>query len=261
MVKLVTTSTPEKVRARKVVTAGPNSEPFENMVWIPGGTFLMGSDQHYPEESPVHKETVDGFWMDQYLVTNADFARFVDATHYLTVAERVPDAAQYPGALPHMLVAGSVVFRQPSQRVDLRNHYNWWTYVPGASWRHPIGPESSLAGLEDHPVVHVAYEDVEAYATWAGKEIPTEAEWEFAARGGLEGAVYTWGNEFAPDGKMMANTWQGEFPIQNLLVDGFERTSPVGSFPANGYGLCDMAGNVWEWTRDWYQEHRASKPA
>jgi len=220
----------------------------------------MGSNQHYPEESPVHKETVAGFWMDAYLVTNADFTRFVNDTGYKTVAERVPNAAQYPGALPQMLVAGSVVFRQPDRRVDLRNHYNWWTYVPGAHWRHPVGPHSSLDGLKDHPVVHVAYEDVEAYAAWAGKEIPTEAEWEFAARGGLDGAVYTWGNEFAPGGKMMANTWQGEFPIQNLLLDGYERTSPMGSFPANGYDLYDMAGNVWEWTSDWYQEHRGSKP-
>src|SRR5262245_32838475 len=157
----------------------PNKPPFENMVWIPGGTFLMGSDRHYPEEAPVHKETVQGFWMDRYLMTNADFRRFVEATHYVTIAERVPEAAQYPGALPNMLVAGSVVFRQPSRRVDLRNHFNWWTYVPGANWRHPEGPQSSLSGREHHPVVHVAYADVEAYAAWAHKEIPTEPEWEF----------------------------------------------------------------------------------
>jgi formylglycine-generating enzyme required for sulfatase activity len=258
MAKVVTTRSAANPRSTRVLL--PDSDPrFEDMVWIPGGTFLMGSDRHYPEEAPVHKETVSGFWMDRHLVTNSDFAQFVAATDYATLAERVPDAAQYPGALPHMLVAGSVVFRQPNMRVDLRNHFHWWTYVPGANWRHPIGPESSLEGLQDHPVVHVAYEDVEAYAKWAGKEVPTEAEWEFAARGGLEGAIYTWGNEFAPGGKMMANTWQGEFPIQNLLVDGFERTSPVGSFPANGYGLYDMAGNVWEWTSDWYQEHHAGK--
>jgi formylglycine-generating enzyme len=219
----------------------------------------MGSNQHYPEEAPVHRETVNAFWMDQHPVTNAEFSSFVDSAGYVTVAERVPDPALYPGALPHMLVPGSVVFRQPSLRVDLRNHFNWWTYVPGASWRHPEGPESSLRGREQHPVVHVAFEDVEAYARWADKEIPTEAEWEFAARGGLEGAVYTWGNEFAPGGKMMANVWQGEFPLQNLLLDGFERTSPVASFPENGYGLYDMAGNVWEWTCDWYQDRY--KPA
>jgi len=259
MVKLATAGTSEKQRTRKVVRAGADSETLGNMVWIPGGTFLMGSDRHYPEEAPVHKVTVSGFWIDRYLVTNADFARFVQATAYVTIAERVPDAAQYPGALPHMLVAGSVVFRQPSRRVDLRNHYNWWTYMPGANWRHPTGPESSLEGIVDHPVVHVAYDDIEAYAAWAGKAIPNEAEWEFAARGGLEGAVYTWGNEFSPGGNMMANTWQGEFPMQNLLLDGFERTSPVGSFPANGYGLYDMAGNVWEWTCDWFQQHHAVK--
>jgi formylglycine-generating enzyme len=260
MVKLAANSASRMPGSAGVVPAGANDQSSEGMAWIPGGTFLMGSDRHYPEESPVHQETVAGFWIDQYLVTNADFTRFIGDTGYKTIAERIPDAAQYPGALPHMLVAGSVVFRQPGRRVDLGNHYNWWTYVPGANWRHPLGPQSSLHRLEAHPVVHVAYEDVEAYAAWAGKEIPTEAEWEFAARGGLDGAVYTWGNEFAPGGKMMANTWQGEFPIQNLLVDGFERTSPVGSFPANGYGLYDMAGNVWEWTSDWYQEHRASKP-
>jgi formylglycine-generating enzyme required for sulfatase activity len=258
MAKVVTTRSAVNSRSTGVVPAD-SDPPFDNMVWIPGGTFLMGSDRHYPEESPVHKETVSGFWMDRCAVTNSDFAQFVAATDYVTLAERVPDAAQYPGALPHMLIAGSVVFRQPNLRVDLRNHFHWWSYVPGANWRHPIGPESSLEGLQDHPLVHVAYEDVEAYAEWAGKEVPTEAEWEFAARGGLEGAIYTWGNEFAPGGKMMANTWQGEFPIQNLLVDGFERTSPVGSFPANGYGLYDMAGNVWEWTSDWYQEHHAVK--
>src|SRR5215468_5162532 len=257
MVKLATNSASRNLGDTRVVPASADNQPSDGMAWIPAGTFLMGSDQHYPEESPVHKETVAGFWMDTYLVTNADFTRFVNDTGYKTVAERVPNAAQYPGALPHMLVAGSVVFRQPACRVDLRNHYNWWTYVPGANWRHPVGPQSSLDGLKDHPVVHVAYEDVEAYAAWAGKEIPTEAEWEFAARGGLDGAVYTWGDEFAPGGKMMANTWQGEFPIQNLLLDGYERTSPVGSFPANGYGLFDMTGNVWEWTRDYFTPRHA----
>ncbi len=243
-----------EIRERKSATQPPaTNPPHKNMVWIPGGTFLMGSDQHYAEEAPVHRETVQGFWMDQYLVTNADFHRFVEATGCVTVAERVPEASAYPGALQHMLVAGSVVFRQPRRRVDLRNHHNWWVWVPGANWRHPEGPESSLESRWDHPVVHMAFEDVEAYAKWAGKEPPTEAEWEFAARGGLDGATYAWGNEFAPGGKMMANTWQGEFPIQNLLLDGYERTSPVGAFPPNGYGLYDMTGNVWEWTTDWFQ--------
>ena len=249
-----------EIREQKPYSQQPAiNPPHKNMVWIPGGTFLMGSDQHYPEEAPVHRTTVDAFWMDQYTVTNADFRRFVEATGYITIAERVPEAAAYPGALPHMLVAGSVVFRPPRHRVDLRNHFNWWAWVPGADWRHPEGPGSSLDSRWDHPVVHVAFQEVEAYAKWAGKELPTEAEWEFAARGGLEGAVYTWGDEFAPDGKMMANTWQGEFPIQNLLLDGYERTSPVGAFPHNGYGLYDMAGNVWEWTVDWFQSHH--KPA
>jgi formylglycine-generating enzyme len=237
----------------------PASPPFKNMVWVPGGAFLMGSDQHYPEEAPVHRETVEGFWMDQYAVTNADFRRFIQATGYVTVAERVPEAAAYPGALPHMLAPGSVVFRPPRHRVDLRNHYNWWSWVPGANWRHPEGPGSALDSRWDHPVVHVAFEDVEAYANWTGKELPTEAEWEFAARGGLDGAIYAWGNEFAPGGKMMANTWQGEFPVLNLLLDGYDRTSPVGAFPPNGYGLYDMTGNVWEWTKDWFQAHH--KPA
>ncbi len=234
----------------------PGAAPFEDMVWIPGGTFLMGSNDHYPEEAPVHQVTVEGFWMDRNTVTNEQFSRFVEATGYATVAERPLNPDDYPGAKPELLVPGSVVFKKPAQRVDLRNHFNWWDYVPGASWRRPLGPGSSLKkGRVRHPVTHIAYEDAEAYAKWAGKELPTEAEWEFAARGGLEGAVYAWGNEFAPGGKMMANTWQGEFPIENLLTDGYERTSPVGIFPPNGYGLYDMTGNVWEWTTDWYQEH------
>jgi len=229
--------------------------PPEGMVWVPGGTFLMGSDRHYPEEAPVHEVTVDGFWMDACAVTNDQFRRFVEETGYVTVAERVPDPADYPGAIPELLVPASVVFRPPRHRVDLRNHFNWWTYVPGADWRHPFGPESSIDGLGDHPVVHIAYEDAEAYARWADKELPTEAEWEFAARGGLDGATYAWGEEFTPGGQYMANTWQGEFPIQNLALDGFEWTAPVRSFPPNGYGLYEMIGNVWEWTSDGYQPH------
>ncbi|HEY7030396.1 MAG TPA: formylglycine-generating enzyme family protein [Thermomicrobiales bacterium] len=222
------------------------------MVWIPGGEFLMGSDDHYPEEAPAHRVAVGGFWIDRYAVTNAEFRRFVAATGYVTVAERVPTAEEYPGALPEMLVAGSVVFKQPARRVDLRNHYNWWDWAPGADWRHPDGPESTLHGRERHPVVHVAWEDVAAYAAWAGKTIPTEAEWEYAARGGLDGKAFAWGDELAPKGRMLANYWQGEFPLHNLALDGYERTAPVGSFPPNGYGLFDMIGNVWEWTADWY---------
>jgi len=225
------------------------------MVWIPGGTFRMGSDHHYPEEAPAHAVRVDGFWIDTHTVTNEEFRRFVDATGYVTLAERPPNAADYPGAKPEMLVPASVVFQKPPRRVSLGDHYNWWGYVAGANWRNPEGPASSLRKKAKHPVVQVGYEDAAAYATWAGKELPTEAEWEFAARGGLDGADYIWGDEFTPGGRMMANTWQGEFPWQNLATDGYEGTAPVGSFPPNGYGLYDMAGNVWEWTTDWYQDH------
>jgi sulfatase modifying factor 1 len=233
--------------------------PYPDMVWIPEGTFAMGSDTHYPEEAPVHSVSVGGFWMDKHTVTNAEFGSFVDATNYVTVAERVPDAKDYPGAQPEMLMAGSVVFHQPKHRVDLRNKYNWWIWVKGANWKHPEGPGSSLRGKTQHPVVHVALEDVEAYLKWAGKALPTEAEWERAARGGIEAAIFCWGDDFAPQGKMMANTWQGEFPIENLATDGFERTAPVGSFPPNAYGLYDMAGNVWQWTADWYQTRHEVK--
>jgi sulfatase modifying factor 1 len=230
------------------------------MVWIPGGTFLMGSDKHYPEEAPTHQTTVEGFWMDTYTVTNQEFARFVEATGHVTLAEIAPKAEDYPGALPELLLPASVVFKQPAQRVDLRNHYNWWTYVPGADWRHPEGPDSSIKDRMQHPVVHIAYQDAEAYAKWAGKELPTEAEWEFAARGGLDGASYGWGEELAPGGKHLANTWQGEFPWQNLLTDGYEGTAPVGKFPANAYGLFDIIGNVWEWTTSWYAAHHMAAP-
>ena len=239
----------------------PQSPPFENMVWIPGGTFLMGSNDHYPEEAPVHKVSVGGFWMDPYAVTNAEFRRFVDATHYVTLAERPANADDYPGAKPEMLEPAAVVFRRTAGPVDLRNPHNWWTYVKGANWRRPQGPDSNLQGMAKHPVVHVAWEDVEAYAKWAGKELPTEAEWEFASRGGLEGAEYAWGNDYTPDGKSMCNSWQGEFPWQNMKTDGFDGTAPVGSFPPNGYGLYEMTGNVWEWTSDWFQEHnKIAKP-
>jgi sulfatase modifying factor 1 len=227
----------------------------KGMVWLPGGTFRMGSDHHYAEEAPAHEVAVDGFWIDRYLVTNTAFDGFVKSTGYVTAAERAPRATDYPGAQPAMLVAGSVVFQPPPTRVDLRNHFNWWHWVPGADWRHPEGPDSSLQGHDWHPVVHVTHADALAYATWAGKALPTEAEWEFAARGGLDGAEYAWGDELAPRGKQMANTWQGEFPIQNLRLDGYERTSPVRAFPPNRYGLFDMTGNVWEWTDDWFQAH------
>jgi formylglycine-generating enzyme len=225
------------------------------MAWIPGGTFMMGSDQHYPEEKPAHEVTVSGFWMDPTPVSNADYRRFVEATGHITLAERPANPADYPGANPELLVPSSVVFRRPPGRVELRNQFNWWTYVAGASWRHPHGPASTIDGLDDHPVVHVAFEDAEAYARWAGKVLPTEAEWEHAARGGLAGAEFAWGDTLLVDGKHMANTWQGEFPWQSRPEDGFEQTSPVRTYPPNGYGLYDVAGNVWEWTTDWYQEH------
>jgi sulfatase modifying factor 1 len=231
------------------------------MSWIPGGTFLMGSDDFYPEERPVHKAAVDGFWVDANPVTNVGFEHFVSETGYLTVAERVPNPAHYPGVDPRQLVPGSLVFRRPRQRVSLENFQRWWSYVPGASWRNPEGPETDLRDREGHPVVHIVYEDAEAFAHWAGKSLPTEAEWEFAARGGLEGARFVWGDDFAPGGKIMANTWRGEFPWQNLKTDGYEGTSPVGAFPANGYGLFDMAGNVWEWTSDFFApQHAAEAP-
>jgi formylglycine-generating enzyme len=230
------------------------------MVWIPGGTFRMGSDKHYPEEAPAHQATVEGFWIDPYTVTNEEFAAFVTATGHVTVAEKPPNPEDYPGAKPELLQPASVVFCKPAHRVDLRNHFNWWAYIPGANWRHPEGPGSSIANRAQHPAVHVAYEDIEAYANWVGKELPTEAEWEFAARGGLDGTSYAWGEELAPGGKQMANTWQGEFPIQNLLEDGYEGTAPVGQFPANGYGLFDMIGNVWQWTTDWYAARHPAAP-
>jgi formylglycine-generating enzyme required for sulfatase activity len=226
------------------------------MVWVPGGEFTMGSDRHYPEEAPVHRVAVDGFWMDRGPVTNHEFAAFVAATGYRTVAERPPEAADYPGADPALLVPASAVFTPPAHRVDLSDPYRWWSSVPGAEWRHPRGPASSVVGLGGHPVVHVAWDDAAAYAAWAGKVLPTEAEWELAARGGLEGAEYAWGAELTPAGRHLANVWQGEFPRQNLAADGFEWTSPVGAFPPNGFGLLDMIGNVWEWTADWWTERR-----
>ena len=244
-----------------ITSRRPGRPPTSDMVWIPGGTFAMGSNDHYPEEAPVHDVTVDGFWMDKYTVTNTQFRRFVEATGYVTVAEREPNAADYPGAKPELLVPASVVFRKATRPVDLRNHYNWWTYVPGANWRQPEGPGSSLKDRARHPVVHVAYDDALAYAAWAGKELPTEAEWEFAARGALEGATYAWGDEFAPRGRQMANTWQGAFPWENLVSDGYSGTSPVGCYRPNGYGLVDMTGNVWEWTSDGFTpERRAPAP-
>ncbi|MEP9374971.1 formylglycine-generating enzyme family protein [Mesorhizobium sp. KR1-2] len=228
------------------------SKARDDMVFVPGGTFRMGSNDHYPEEAPVHRVAVDRFWIDRTPVTNRKFREFVNATGHVTFAEIKPDAKDYPGALPHMLKAGSLVFAPPRHAVDLRDWSQWWTFKFGANWRRPYGPRSSISGLDDHPVVHVAYCDALAYAQWAGKELPTEAEWEFAARGGLDGAEFAWGDELIAEGRHMANTWQGAFPHQNLASDGYERTSPVMAFRPNGYGLYDMIGNVWEWTADWW---------
>jgi formylglycine-generating enzyme required for sulfatase activity len=245
-------------------TPPPGPAP-EGMVWIPGGEFSMGAadptgmdrndvGMHATDDSrPIHRVSVDGFWMDTTEVTNEAFAAFVKATGYLTVAERTPRAEDFPGAPPENLVAGSVVFSPPHHAVPLDNHFQWWAYVKGTDWRHPLGPESSIDGQEKWPVVHVAYEDALAYAGWAGKRLPTEAEWEFAARGGLSGQVYPWGNEFRHDGRWMANSHQGHFPNHDAGEDTFTGVAPVAQFPPNGYGLYDVAGNVWEWVSDWYR--------
>ena len=219
---------------------------------LPGGVFAMGSDRHYPEEAPVRRVRVDPFWIDETPVTNREFARFVEATGHCTVAETVPDPKDYPDMLPEMARAGSLLFRRTATPVDLGDYSQWWEFSFGTDWRHPHGPASDLDTLWDHPVVHVAFDDAQAYARWAGKALPTEAEWEYAARGGLDGADYAWGDELAPDGVCQANYWQGLFPYSNLLEDGYERTSPIRNYAANGYGLFDMIGNVWEWTADWY---------
>ena len=235
----------------------------EGMVWIPGGEFSMGAQdagdwnavgmQATFDSRPIHRVYVHGFFMDRNDVTNAEFAKFVKATGYVTVAERKPRAEDFPGAPPENLVAGAVVFAPPDHPVSLDNHYQWWSYVPGASWRHPTGPKSNLRGRDDYPVVGVAYQDAEAYAHWAGKRLPTEAEWEFAARGGLSGKAYVWGDEFRPQRRWMANTYQGLFPTQDTGEDGHTGLAPVAQYPPNGYGLYDMAGNVWQWTSDWYR--------
>jgi len=243
----------------------PPVEPPEGMVWIPGGEFSMGAadpvgndmndvGMHATADSrPIHRVYVDGFWMDTTEVTNAQFAAFVAATGYVTVAERTPRAEDFPGAPAENLIAGSVVFSPPDHPVPLNDHFQWWAYVQGANWRHPLGLASDLKGREQYPVVHVAYEDVLAYATWAGKRLPTEAEWEFAARGGLTGKPYAWGDEFRPGGKWMANTHQGHFPNQDIGADKFHGIAPVAQFPPNAYGLYDVGGNVWEWVSDWYR--------
>jgi sulfatase modifying factor 1 len=249
-----------RLTGRSVDASARSVSQNQGMEWLAGGTFRMGSDRHYPEEAPAHEATVGPFWIDRTPVTNQQFGKFVEETGYVTVAEIVPDARDYPGALPEMLKPGSLVFTPPRHKVDLRDWSQWWSFAFGANWRHPFGPHADTAS-DDHPVVHIALRDAEAYATWAGKELPTEAEWEYAARGGLDDAEFAWGGEFKPAGRLMANTWQGIFPYQNTAEDGFTRTSPVRAFPANGYGLFDMIGNVWEWTADWYSARHTGTAA
>jgi len=238
-------------------------EPPPGMVWIPGGEFSMGAAespdmnmvgmQATTDSRPIHRVYVDGFWMDETEVTNEQFAKFVETTGYVTIAERAPRAADFPGAPPENLVPGAAVFSPPGHAVPLNDPLQWWSYARGANWRHPEGPESSLAGRERYPVVQVAYDDAVAYATWAGKRLPTEAEWEFGARGGLSGKLYAWGDDFVPSGHWMANTYQGHFPDSDAGEDGYKGIAPVAQFPPNGYGLYDVAGNVWEWVSDWYR--------
>ena len=228
-----------------------------DMVEIPAGRFRMGCADFYPEELPVREVQVEAFAIERGPVTVAEFTRFTEETDYVTLAERRPDPADYPDADPSLLVPGSAVFQPTPGPVPLHDPTRWWTYVPGASWRHPWGPDSDNAEREDHPVTHVAYEDAEAYAAWAGQALPSEAEWEYAARGGLDGAVFAWGDEQHPGGELRANFWQGEFPWRNTGAKQWRGTSPVGLFPLNGYGLYDVTGNVWEWTTDFYSPRGA----
>lgn len=260
-----TTPKTERSTTEVTPTAASSVTSPGGLVWVPGGTFTMGTDedQAYAAEKPAHAVRVSGFWMDATEVTNAEFQKFVEATKYVTVAERVPTweemQAQLPPGTPRppdeQLVAGSLVFVPPAQPVPLDHIANWWRYTPGANWRQPEGPGSSIAGKENHPVVHVAFEDAQAYARWAGKRLPTEAEWELAARGGLSGKRFAWGDEKTPAGRHLANTFQGHFPDRDTRDDGFGGTAPVRSFPPNGYGLYETIGNVWEWTSDWYDAH------
>src|SRR6266481_1543952 len=252
----------EPTRSNK--TRAPDKAP-EGMVWIPGGEFSMGAvvngegSHEMPMASndaePVHRVRIEGFWMDATPVTNEQFEKFVKATGYVTIAERTPTKEEFPTAPAENLVAGSVVFAPTDHDVPLNNHYQWWSYVKGANWRHPLGPQSDIKGKEKYPVVHVALEDAVAYAKWAGKRLSTEAEWEFAARGGLSGKPFVWGDQFRPNGKWMANTFQGKFPVKGTDKgeDGHAGIAPVAQYPPNGYGLYDMAGNVWQWTSDWYR--------
>ncbi len=241
----------------------PTINEYKGMIFIPSGTFWMGCEEgSFIDTKPVHQVRIDGFWLDKKLITNEQFAEFVNATDYLTVAERKPQAKDFPGAPTKNLVPGSLVFTPPTYAVSLRSHYQWWRYVPGANWRHPEGPKSNLTGRWHHPVVQIAYDDALAYAKWAGKRLPTEAEFEYAARGGLDRKLFSWGDSLKSNGQWQANIWQGNFPEKNTAEDGFCNTSPVASFPANNYGLYDMTGNVWEWCSDWYRaDYYKSLPA
>jgi sulfatase modifying factor 1 len=244
-------------------TAKPPGPAPEGMVWIPGGEFSMGSDDPtkclcgghdaMPDARPIHRVYVDGFWMDATDVTNAQYEKFANATGYRTIADIAPTKEEFPTAPPENLVAGSTVFTPTAGPVSLNDHFQWWSYVQGANWRHPEGPRTGIIGRENYPVVQISYPDAVAYAKWAGKRLPTEAEWEFAARGGLSGKTYFWGDEFKPGGKFMANIYQGNFPVKDTGEDGFAGIAPVKSFPPNAYGLYDMAGNVWQWCSDWYR--------
>jgi len=248
---------------RSVRQAGAISAEDDDldMIRLEGGQFQMGSDSHYPEEAPRHLVQVDSLWIDRTPVTNRQFAAFVKATGHVTTAEIAPDPKDYPGALPELCNPGSLVFSPPAHPVDLSDWSQWWEFRLGADWQHPYGPGSGIGDRMDHPVVHVTHGDAAAFAEWAGKSLPTEAQWEFAAWGGATDTEFIWGSELEPGGRHFANVWQGEFPWRNSCSDGFDRTSPVGSFPANGFGLVDMIGNVWEWTDDWYRDkHPAAKP-
>jgi formylglycine-generating enzyme required for sulfatase activity len=262
----------------KASLEGVNSDLTNSMVWIPGGTFWMGSDNGRSDEQPVHRVSLDGFWIDRKPVSNAEFAKFVAATGYVTIAERKPEAKDFPGVPEEKLVAGAAVFSPPTLRevneqrakeglaavteVPLDDPWIWWKYVAGANWRHPQGPGSDISQLQNHPVVQVSWIDAMAYAKWAGKALPTEAQFEYAERGGLDRQPYAWGSQLTQNGKWMANTWQGQFPLQNKASDGFSGTSPVGAFPPNGFGLYDMSGNVWQWCADWYRpDYYSQAPA
>ena len=242
----------QRIKRQQQASRASRSELGGEMVWVPGGKFTMGGADGQPDELPLHDVKVRGFWMDRTEVTNGQFARFVEATGYVTTAEKKPDAKDFPGGPEEKLVPGSVCFVPPPNVVSLNDHMQWWQYVAGANWRHPTGPDSDIKGMEQHPVVHVSWFDAVAYAKWAGKRLPTEAEWEYASRGGLDRAPFIWGAEKNPKGAWMTNIWQGQFPNENTKQDGYVYSSPVSSFPPNGYGLFDMAGNVWEWVSDWY---------